>query len=100
MQLSLTRETTDAGVTRLRLAGAIDLSSKPTLLEAGLLALNESVGVILNLAEVTFMDSAGIGTLVELSREAEDREKTFTIEEPSPRVARVLTVTGLQDAWS
>jgi anti-anti-sigma factor len=100
MELALTRETADSGAVRLRLVGAIDLSTKPSVLDAGMQALEESSGLVLNLAGVSFMDSAGIGTLVELSREAEDREKSFAIEEPSHRVARVLSVTGLQDAWS
>jgi anti-anti-sigma factor len=46
------------------------------------------------------MDSTGIGALIDLAREADDHGKTFAIEEPSQRVLRILTLTGLQDAWT
>jgi anti-anti-sigma factor len=45
------------------------------------------------------MDSTGIGALVELSKVSEHQGRTFDIVAMSPRVRRVLEVTGLQDAW-
>jgi anti-anti-sigma factor len=100
MELTIAVEPS-AGMTRLRLKGALDLVSREQLVGAGTEAIASSeAGPLLNLAEVSFIDSTGIGALIELSREAEDQEKRFAIEEPSQRVQRVLTLTGLDDAWT
>jgi anti-anti-sigma factor len=101
MELTITAEPSEDGVTRLRLAGALDLVSRDQLLTAGTeLLADAQTGLLLNLANVNFIDSTGIGTLVELFREAEEQRKHFAIEEPSQRVQRVLTLTGLRDTWT
>lgn len=101
MDLTITAEPADNGRIRLRLNGSVDLVSRDALLEHGRSALLETpAGLLLNLSEVNFMDSAGIGTLIALSREAEDSGAGFAIEKPSQRVERLLTLTGLHDAWT
>lgn len=101
VDLSITAEPAANGRTRLRLSGSVDLVSRDTLLDHGRKALLDTPGgLLLNLSEVRFMDSAGIGTLISLSREAEDGGAGFAIEEPSQRVQRLLTLTGLHDAWT
>lgn len=42
---------------------------------------------------------AGIGAMVELAGEATDAGIRFTLHAPSPRVQRILEVTGLLHAW-
>ena len=101
VDLTITTEPAENGRTRIRLSGSVDLVSRDTLLEYGRKALLEgNSGLLLNLSEISFMDSAGIGTLITLSREAEDSGAGFAIEEPSHRVQRLLTITGLNDAWT
>ncbi len=46
------------------------------------------------------MDSTGIGAFVELSRDAEDREASFSIRNPSARVQRLVELVGLTDLWT
>jgi anti-anti-sigma factor len=48
---------------------------------------------------VDFMDSVGIGAVIELAKKAGSLGGTFALVEPSPPVQRVLAVTGLSDAW-
>lgn len=81
--------------------GAVDLTSRDTLLEAGRAALNAdgAAALVLDLAGVTFIDSTGIGVLVQLAGDAADLQRAFTIAQPSPRVTRILEVTGLQQQW-
>ena len=51
--------------------------------------------MVVELSDVTFLDSTGIGALVELGRDAEDANAQFVISDPSPRVMRILEMTGL-----
>jgi anti-anti-sigma factor len=100
MDLTITSEAGPLGAVRLRLSGAVDLASRDELFNSGKRALNQSSGLLLNLSDVQFMDSTGIGVLIDLSREADDHGKSFAIEQPSQRVLRILTLTGLQDSWT
>lgn len=83
----------------LTLVGSVDLVSRREFLYAGLTALEQEGSLTLDMAGVDFMDSMGIGALVELARHAEKKEAPFTVTAVSPRVSRVLEVTGLSDVW-
>ncbi len=86
----------------LTVQGSIDLESRSRLLDAGRQALRRegAVGLVLELADVGFVDSSGIGAFVDLARQAEDSDLSFAVRTPSPRVLRVLEVTGLAHLWS
>lgn len=85
----------------LVVTGSIDLLSRSRLLEIGHAALRREGchGLVLDLSGVGFVDSTGIGAFVELASEAEDQGATFEVRNPSPRVQRLLEVTGLADTW-
>ena len=84
----------------LALVGSIDLVSRGQLVDAGMEVLGESDSLTLDMQGVDFMDSVGIGALIELSKAASARGGSFVITEPSPRVQRILAVTGLDGAWT
>ena len=94
MELKIAREGSE-----LRPEGSIDLVSRQELVDAGLEVLADSDALILNMSGVDFMDSVGLGALVELGKKASSRGSRFAVVEPSPTVQRVLAVTGLADAW-
>ncbi len=55
---------------------------------------------MLDLAEVTFMDSTGLTTLMDAHRAAEEDGWSFTVRRASPAVRRVFelaNVTGVLD---
>lgn len=79
--------------------GSIDLVTRQQLVDAGLEVLHEHRSLTLNLKGVDFMDSVGIGALVELAKKAETLGASFAVTDPSLPVQRVLAVTGLADAW-
>jgi anti-anti-sigma factor len=79
--------------------GSVDLVSRQQLVDAGREVLNDHHSLTLNLRAVEFMDSVGIGALVELSKAAASTGATFAVVEPSRPVERVLAVAGLADAW-
>jgi anti-sigma B factor antagonist len=101
MELRIDESRGAAGDVVLTVSGSVDLASQSALLAKGqeLLARDGLTAVALDLAEVSFLDSTGIGALVELSRDAEDQDVDFAIRNPSARVTRVLEVTGLRDRW-
>ena len=85
----------------LLVAGSVDIASRDKLLAAGResLARDDVEGLILDLRGVSFLDSVGIGAFVDLSRDAEDRQASFAIRNPSARVKRLVELIGLADAW-
>jgi anti-anti-sigma factor len=54
--------------------------------------------VIVDIANVTFCDSTGIGALVRAQAEAAEHGTVMQIANPNPAVRRVLEVTGVLDA--
>ncbi len=99
MEMTIERvEPSDSGMTCLQIRGAIDLTSRQGLLDAGLEVLS-GASLTLDLDDVEFIDSVGIGAVIELARIAETRGRDFLVSGRSARVERVLTATGLHDAW-
>ena len=79
-------------------AGDLDLQTAPTL-DHQTRPLFDGGHVELDLAKVSFIDSTGINTLVRLNRHATEHNSAFTLVDPPPYVLRVLTVTGLTEAF-
>ena len=50
----------------------------------------------LDLAEVTFMDSTGLTTLMDAHVQAERNGWSFAVTRPSPAVKRVFELAGVQ----
>jgi anti-anti-sigma factor len=100
MDLTIARADVSPADRVLRLIGAIDLATRDELLAAGTEALdgNECQRLTVDLADVDFIDSTGLGTLVELHRAAEDGGQEFIVANPSARARRILEITGLDGA--
>ena len=100
MNIRIEQGTDEAGRRVLQVIGAIDLQTRDRLGEAGRTALTDGTGpLVLDLARVSFIDSTGIGALIELGHDAADRDRALVIRQPSSRVMRILELTGLADAW-
>lgn len=77
--------------------GELDAAAAP-ILEAVVVDLIEEQGnldVIINLAQLEFMDSRGLSVLLSADRMAKERGGTVTLSAPRPRVQRLLDLTGL-----
>ena len=82
--------------TLLAVYGEIDVGTAPRL--AGAIAEPISRGrcrLVLDLGSVEFMDSAGIGVLIEARSRLRDVGGGMFIQAAGPRVRRVLELTGL-----
>ena len=84
--------------TRFRPRGEIDMAVADSFGEAIITALMDgSPRVVVDLTEVSFLDSSGIRALLMANRVAAERERSLTVENPAPIVHRVLTIGGVLD---
>jgi anti-sigma B factor antagonist len=80
----------------LRAQGEIDVSTAPELRRH----LEEAVAggatrVVADLTAVDFIDSAGIGVLVEGHRRLEEADRALVLRVSNPSTLRVLAMTGM-----
>ena len=73
--------------------GDIDMAGGP-LLESAMLGQEEHGPVVVDLADVFFIDSSGLRSLLGASRRAHQRDSTVTLRSVGPEVARLLEITG------
>jgi anti-anti-sigma factor len=93
--LSVTAQPEQAGV-RLIVTGEIDPSTADVLRHAVGEALDtHPTAIAVDLAGVTFMDSTGIGALVQARKRAVAGGTALTVVDPQPSVRRILEITGL-----
>lgn len=101
MQIAIDVATDEFDRSVLTVRGAIDLQTRDELLRVAKEVLADGTpAVVLDLGAVGFIDSTGIGALVELSRDAEDVDAGLVLRRPSDRVLRILQLTGLTEAWT
>jgi anti-sigma B factor antagonist len=87
---------TDGLVTTLRVAGEVDLATADELNRAAATALQaDPRGLVIDLAEVTFLDSTGLAVLVSVTNQTASSGVRLTIRDPAPRVRNVIRITGL-----
>lgn len=86
------------GIPVVMVAGEIDLSTAPRLAEAMKQALAPGAPLVVNLAGVEFIDSAGTHALAVADRAANEQGGRLMIV-TSEFVARVLEVSGLDRAF-
>lgn len=81
--------------------GELDLATAPELEEQVLAAIREGArSVVLDLRELTFMDSTGVRTIVAAHQMAEETGNGLKIVRP-PRdsaVSRVIEISGIDEA--
>jgi anti-sigma B factor antagonist len=95
MALSLST-TRDADTVTVHVAGDVDLSTVAELDHATLIALADAVpNVVIDLAGVTFIDSAGINALLKSRRLADDQGRQFRVAGATGVVRDVLDLTGV-----
>ena len=84
----------------MKLAGEIDMSTVQRLSKVvgDMLANEPPPRVVLDLTEVTFCDSQGLGTLVVLSRKATLAQSYLVLVNVGAFLIRVLDITGLRNA--
>jgi anti-sigma B factor antagonist len=84
------------GEVRLAVAGELDIASAPDLLERiEQFELSHPHTLALDLAEVSFMDVAGMRVLLEIAQRAKSRKTRFVIHNPRRCASRVFGLTAV-----
>ena len=83
----------------IRVAGEIDVAVTEEFLELARSGLGRCEHLRLDLAEVTFMDSSGLGILLRIRREAIDTGRLLTLRSLGPGTHRLLEVAGLKQLF-
>jgi anti-sigma B factor antagonist len=85
----------------LRLTGELDLATAPELRMHGAaeLAAARCRTLTIDMSGVTFIDSTGLGVLVDLRRMAGVAEIALELTDVPPRVARIIAIAGLADTF-
>jgi anti-anti-sigma factor len=94
--IEVTRRDGDVHVASLR--GELDFSEAPLLARA-LDELREAapLGMVLDLSELTFIDSSGINALVMAARAVAAEGNALVLAEPTPGVQRVFAIVNLSE---
>jgi anti-sigma B factor antagonist len=86
----------EAGLLVVRLTGEIDMYRTPQVLEALEPRMQPCPQrVIVDLSEVSYMDSSGVGTLVHLFRRINSHNGKLILVNPNQRVRSIFEITRL-----
>lgn len=96
--LNIRQAVDDGQRTVVAASGQVDLATAPDLAMALAQAIDAGTPeLVVDLRRVDFLDSAGIGVLVEAARNATAGEVAMSVHGAHGWVARVLQITGVED---
>ncbi len=75
--------------------GELDIATAPELVDLLVRLRHHGHAVTLDMAEVTFMDSTGLTTLMDAYMQAQQNGWSFSVKRPSPPVRRVFELAGV-----
>ena len=96
-QLNIDLKTEDSGETLvLRLRGSLDIATAPTV-RAALTQATDDGGrhLIVDLTQLEFLDSTGLGVLIGAHRRAAEHSGSFRLIVNDGPISRLLNITGL-----
>ncbi|WHP18853.1 STAS domain-containing protein [Cellulomonas sp. ES6] len=87
----------DGSVMTVRLTGEVDATLRREAARALAAVRSSKLPVVVDLSAVSFIDSTGVGLLLQCHKACLGRGMACTLRGTPPRVERVLTVLGLLD---
>lgn len=97
MELQITRFP-EGDIQKLEVQGEIDVANADVLRTNIVEALNlKPSEVIINMADVSYIDSTGIGVLVGGAHSAQEAGAVLKVQNPQPSVKRVFTLLGVDE---
>lgn len=97
MELEVRDSGTNAPVVAAR--GEVDVEAAPSLREALSELLQSGRPVVVDLTDVSFLDSTGLGALVAARTAATERGVSLPLVCSQPRILKLFTITGLDDLF-
>ncbi len=81
--------------------GELDVATAPTLREHLFAAVERGIGpVIVDLLDVTFIDSTALGVLIGTKERSDQRGIDLRLVIEEPRIIKIFEITGLTDLFS
>ena len=99
--MELSEAETVHNVPVLEVSGEVDLATASQLREAadGLIARSAGL-VVIDLSQVSFLDSSGLSVLDEMQQRAAAADGRIALVCPQQRIVRLLEITGLTDRFA
>ena len=96
--MALTLKTGEtAGISFVKVLGEVDVSCADELRTSiSRVMEHEGKGILIDVADMPYIDSTGIGVLVGAAHAAAEQGITFSVAHPQRNVARVLELLGVQ----
>jgi anti-anti-sigma factor len=99
--LQITTESLESGMTLLRLAGKLEMHTVPAFRQTLQAEMQRSArGLILSLAEVPFVDSAGIAVLVEGLKWSRERAVPYILSHLTPDMHMMIELACLEKLFT
>jgi len=89
----------DDGAATVFLSGEIDLESSPRARQALLAAVGRGLPVVVDMGEVSYMDSSGIASLIEAFQKASAAGSGFSLVRVGGTVQKVLALARLDKVF-
>jgi anti-anti-sigma factor len=89
----------ESSVVAIDLTGEFDVSRTAELRDAILSAGGEGSHVVVDLTEVTFMDSSALRALLEVRTGLGDQGSVITVVNPRPNIMTLFDLTGMAEMF-
>ena len=100
LPLELTHRVLDTGGAVVELGGELDVATADAAFEYVREIIDRCGGpVVVCVAGVRFCDARGLHALVRMSHHAERTDCRFLVTSPTPRLTRLIQITGLGDTF-
>jgi anti-anti-sigma factor len=91
---------TDVDPNGVALRGEIDAHSAPVVADRFTTLPTGADDIVIDMAEVSFMDSSGLRVLLDLHQRAGEAGRRLVLRTPSQSVTKLLEVSGLSDHFT
>jgi anti-sigma B factor antagonist len=91
----------DSGVAVVKVTGEVDVATSGALRDGLVRVITDEgqSGLVVNLADVKFIDSTGVGVLVGVWHRVRATNRSLALAAPSQHARRVLNTSGLTKAF-
>ncbi len=89
------------GASIVRVSGEVDVQTAPTLADelTAVASATNAPKVVVDLSAVEFLDSTGLGVLVNARKEIAAADGRLAIVSTSARITKLFTITGLDEVF-
>lgn len=96
MKLRFETRAPSEGTAVIKLVGELDVYTSPQLKEEIVRLTRQGTGrLVMDLNEVEYLDSTGLGVLLGAARRASERDGSLTLVCDNSRIRRIFELTGL-----